>query len=678
MKFSYSWLQSYFKIKLPSPVKLAELLSDHFANVEEVKKDGQDFVLDIEVRPNRAADCFGHWGVAREIAAILKIPLNLPRTATKETGEENASHFVSIRVQTPSACPRYTAFVIQGVKVGPSPAWLRKRLEVCGLQSINNIVDVANYVMLETNQPLHAFDWEKIFSLGEKKTILVRFARKGEKLPALDGKTYELAPDVLVIADIKIPLAVAGIKGGKSSGIDRKTKTIVLEGANFHPLIVRRGSQRLKLRTDASLRFEHGLDPGLTEPALSRAAGLITELAGGKVAPGHVDIYSVKRKPKKIKLEIALVNDLLGVKVSQKEAKRALESLGFKTRLMPYSLLVEAPIGRLDISFPEDLVEEIGRLVGYKNIPDIAPTITLSPPLENQEIYREELARDALAKAGFSEVWNYSFLSNEARNAFNFKTEELVELENPLDQNRPYLVPSLLPNLLNNLSLNSANFEIIKIFELGKVFYRKIRQGLKEERRLAAVVHGESEQGFWELKGALEFLFKEAGIKALIWRLAKKSDLCEKGKCFEIFAYQEKLGFLGELKASVAASLDVKDPVWLAEINFEKLLRLFSEDKTYQPLVRNPAAKRDLALLVPDSVRSSQIKTTIESAKIPHLVKTELFDSYRGKELPAGKKSFAFHFFFQSPERTLSTKEIDEAVGKIISVVKTKNWAVRK
>ena len=261
MKFSYLWLQSYFKKKLPSPDKLAEILSDHFANVEKIKKDKGDFVLDIEIRPNRAGDCFGHWGVAREIAAILLLPLNLPSPTLRKDKREKTGSLVALEINDSRACPRYSTIVIKEVRVGPSPLWLKKRLEVCGLQSINNIVDIANYVMLETNQPLHAFDWEKISEETNKKTIIVRFAKDGEKMTTLDDKTYELSEDILVIASQSGPLAIAGIKGGRNSGIDGKTKTVVLEGANFNPLVIRCASQKLKLKTDASWRFEHGLSP---------------------------------------------------------------------------------------------------------------------------------------------------------------------------------------------------------------------------------------------------------------------------------------------------------------------------------------------------------------------------------------------------------------------------------
>jgi len=311
MIFSYNWLQSFFKKKLPTPEKLADLLLRHFAEVEEIRKENKDFVLDIDVRPNRAGDCFSHLGIAREVATILNYKLEVPESKLIEDRSLKAKDFVHIDVKHREACPRYVARVIIEVRVGPSPKWLQERLKVCGLKPINNIVDIANYVMLESGQPLHAFDGEKI----EGKTIIVRFAKKGEKIITLDEEKYDLDNDILVIADLKTPLALAGIKGGKKAEITNRTKIVVLESANFNQRIIRRGSKKIDLKTDASWRFEHGIDPNLTEIAINLAARLIQEIAGGKIAQGLVDFYPKKVLPKKIKLVSDYVQGLLVVKI---------------------------------------------------------------------------------------------------------------------------------------------------------------------------------------------------------------------------------------------------------------------------------------------------------------------------------------------------------------------------
>jgi len=306
MKFSYNWLQSFFKKKLPKPEKLAELLTAHSFEVAAVEKSGKDWMLDIDILPNRAGDCFSHLGIAREIAAILNFKLQLPISEPKEEKKIKAKDLVSVEVKHKWACPRYTAKVITDVKVDSSPAWLKERLKTCGLRPINNIVDIANYVMLETGQPLHAFDAGKL----EGGKIIVRFAKEKEKITTLDGQKFDLDPEVLVIADEKKPVGIAGIKGGKIPEIDRKTKIVVLESANFSSQVIRQGSRKLNLKTDASLRFEHGIDPNLTEFAVNRAAFLIQKIAKGNAAKGTVDIYPKKVLPKRVKLDLSYLKSL--------------------------------------------------------------------------------------------------------------------------------------------------------------------------------------------------------------------------------------------------------------------------------------------------------------------------------------------------------------------------------
>lgn len=672
MKFSYNWLQSYFPKKLPPVEKLAERLSDHLANVEEIQPRGTDFVLDIEIRPNRAADCLAHWGVALEIAAMLDIPLKLP--STRMPLEPNrAKDFVRLKVVDRKTCPRYSAAVLDGIEVRPSPVWLRQRLEACGLQSINNVVDAVNYVMLETNQPLHAFDLDRIESAnpksearispetrkaGNPKTIIVRFAQKGEKLLALDNKTYELDSDILVIADAKGPLAVAGIKGGQSSGIDQKTSRVVLEGANFNPALIRRASQQLNLKTDASWRFEHGLDPNLTEVALGRAVNLIREVAGGRIFSGLVDFYPRKRKPLTIKLEKALVSGLLGMAVSERQTQQILESLGFQVRKSKSFLLVRVPTKRMDVRLAEDLVEEVGRLLGYQNIKAQPPQVALEAPEQNHEIFWEEKTRDCLTQAGFDEVWNYSFLSA------NFKLPGLIRLRNPVDQHRPCLVPSLLPNLLNNVVENEPFFERLRIFELNKVFFLSRSGQPKEERRVALTAFGGSSESaiLDELKGAIEFWLVRCGLPEFEWRAP--------GQALELR--------VAEIPAGSLKKSQTHGHVFLAEINFEKLLPFFSTRKTYQPLSKNPAARRDLSLLLPRQTSAREVRRVLLAGEVPHLVALQLFDVYRGPELGGDKKSLAFRLIFQSPQKSLSTPEIERSFEAVVRMAQSYGWVARK
>ena len=686
MIFSYNWLQSFFKKKLPTPEKLAELLSLHFAEVEEIRKERpaggySDFVLDIDVRPNRAGDCFSHFGIAREIAAILNYKLQIPNGKLLEDRNLKAKDFVRVEVKDKRACPRYTARVIIDVKVQPSPKWLQARLRVCGLRPINNIVDIANYVMLETGQPLHAFDGEKL----EEKTIIVRFAQKDEKITTLDEEKYDLDNDILVIADTKEPLAIAGIKGGKKAEITHRTKIVVLESANFNQRIIRRGSKKIDLKTDASWRFEHGIDPNLTEIAINRTASLIQEVAGGRICQGLVDFYPKKLLPKKIKLDLNYVEGLLGVKILPQKIKNILKKLEFKvTEVRPLSkthqILVEVPTFRLDINIPEDLIEEIGRLYGYTNIPSIFPMASLIPPERNLDIFWEDVVKNILKEAGFTEVYNYSFCSKKDIDLFQFNQKKgaLIEIENPTSFDYQYLRPSLIPNLLKNVATNQSFFREIRIFELGKVFQNK---KLREKRMLTGLLTGEK---FFETKGTIDLLLQKLGISD-IWYdeyqptpEESKLSIWKVKKCAEIKIGHEEIGFLGEISSKILETLKINEKITVFDIDFEKLATFASEETIYRPVSRYPAAIRDIAILVPSGVLVEEVLNKIEIAGGPLIRDIDLFDIYEGEELPGGKKNLAFHLIYQSEDRTLSSKEIDEIQEKIIKTLEAEEWEVRK
>jgi len=669
MIFSYNWLQSFFSRKLPKPDKLAELLTLHSFEVSEVKKFKSDHVLDIDVLPNRAGDCFSHIGITREIAAITNyVPAgHLPKgDKLPKNNKNNAKDFISVDIKSQSYCPRYTARVIGDIKVGPSPKWLKDRLEVCGLNSINNIVDIANYVMLETGQPLHAFDYEKL----DGKKIIVRFAKEGEKITALDGQKFDLNPKILVIADGQKSVAIAGIKGGKEPEIDEKTKTIVLESANFNPTIIRKGSRELGLKTDASLRFEHGVDPNLTESAINRAAYLIQKTALGKAFQGLVDFYPQKVYPKRIKLDLNYAESLLGVKIPEREVKNILTRLGFKVIGIKNPLSVEAPTFRLDISIPEDLVEEIGRIYGYDKISSVFPTASLVPPKRNDDTLWENQLKDILKEAGFTETYNYSFQ----------KEHGSVEVENPTSQEFKYLRPSLIPNLLKNIEKNIKSFDQIKIFEVGKIFTDKT-----EKIMLTGVAAG---YDFYQLKGVVDLLFNKLGI-AKVWyddyqatpaaegeprpfgREDSPQSLWNEKKSAEIKVGNVEVGFLGELK---------NEPKLVAfDLDFEKLKTLAVEDQEYRPISKYPATVRDLAVLVPPTVKVEEVLNVIEVAGGSLVIDVDLFDIYEGEGIPDGQKNLAFHIIYQAQDRTLTSIEVYKIHQNIIKALEENpTWQVRK
>ncbi|MBZ9578621.1 phenylalanine--tRNA ligase subunit beta [Patescibacteria group bacterium] len=717
MVFSYNWIQSFFKKKLLKPKEFAELLTTHSFEVSEVKRVGKDFVLDVDVLPNRGPDCFSHIGIARECAALTKSKIKYPKSKIIEDKGLKAKDFIKVEVKDQKACPRYTARVISGVKVAPSPKWLKEKLKVCGIRPINNIVDIANFVMLETGQPLHAFDGEKLegpkvkpsASYGASKKIIVRFAKKRERIVTLDEEKYDLNDNILVIADAKKPVAIAGIKGGIIPEIDRETKIVVLESANFNPQVIRRGSKKLGLKTDASWRFEHGIDPNLTEFAINRAAFLVQKIAGGKIAQGLIDFYPKKVYPKKIKLNLAYVDRLLGVKISKKEIKNIFRRLNFPLyENSSRSILVEVPTFRLDLSLPEDLIEEIGRISGFQKIPAILPLVSLIPPKRNIDRFWENLSRDILKEAGFSEVYNYSFISQKMATIFEYRPKNLMEIENPMSLEQKYLRPSLIPNLLKNVKENMKNlpasrlrsgqwqagFKEIKIFELGKIFRKDTPSKIFEKRSLTGLIFKKEKkaENFYELKGICDLLLEKMGISNFWYDTYKptpedsKISIWDPKKCAEIKVDHQEIGFLGEVSLKILEDLKIFSAkgkqignVVVFDFDFEKLQKLACEEHEFLPISKYPAAIRDLAVLVPLEVRVEEILNKIEITGGSLVRDVDLFDIYTGEEIPEGKKNLAFHIIYQSDIKTLSSREIDKIHQKIIKALeKEKEWEVRK
>ena len=702
MKFSYNWVQEYLDKELPSAKDLISILSLKSFEVESIKKINKDFVLDIDITSNRVCDCSSHIGIAREMAAIMDYKLRLPDFKIRENSKLLAKDIVSIEVRDKEACPRYSARVITDIKIGDSPDWLKKKLEICGLQSINNAVDIANYVMLETGQPLHIFDLDKL----EHKKLIVRFAEKGEKITTLDEQNFKLNESILVIADAKRPVALAGIKGGKGPGVDSQTKTIVLESANFNPVIIRKASQFLKLKTDASWRFEHGIDANLTEPAINRAAKLIQELASGKIAQGIVDFYPEKIKPKKIFLDIDNVEKLLGGRIPLKQIKNILTKLGFKliaSKTVSGKIAVEVPTSRLDISIPEDLIEEIGRIYGYEKIPVAAPKICLIPPEKNMNIFWEEFSKDILQENRFSEVLNYSFISEAQAKTFGYEIDKLLEIENPLSSNQQYLCPSLVPNLMRNVKTNFNYFSEFKIFEMGKIFSRAtnlrkqkskpqtVVQGnglaVIEQRFLSGLIARtkDGNQSFYELKGVIDDLLNKMGITN-VWYdeyepTPEQTKICvwDIGKSAEIKVNDKEVGFLGQISPKILKKLDITGDVVLFDIDFDTLQKLVSEEHEYQLISPYPSAMRDLSILVPKETKVVDVFNVMNRIGGSLVRDIDLFDIYQGDELHGDKKSFAFHIVYQAKDRTLESKEIETIHGKIVKALEQNlEWEVRK
>ena len=709
MKYSYSWLNEYLDNKLPAPEKTAADLTGRAFEVEEIKKVGQDFVFDIKILPNRAADCLSHLGIARELAAIYNLKFEEPANKLTEELALKIEDFLSVDVKDKKLCPRYSARMLTEIKVGESPDWLKEKLIVCGLRPINNIVDATNFVMLEYGQPLHAFDYDKLNpNDANKKTIIVRQAKRGEKIITLDEGRAErvLDENVLVIADTKNPVAIAGIKGGKGPEIGATTKRIVLEAANFEPINIRRSSKSLNLRTDASVRFENSPDMNLTLLALDRATALIYEIANGKIMAGVIDVKEKENEPWPVGVAHQYIESLLGLKISLTEVMKIFQRLGLKPEQREkngqifYEILT--PTRRPDLLTSEDLIEEVGRLYGYENIKAEMPSGTLIPAIKGEEMVYADGIKDIFVGLGYAEVYNYSFISESDKNLYGFKN--LAELDNPLSSEQKYLRPSLAPGFIRNLAENYKYFltghnpigkqGAMRLFELGHIFSQN--KELREEKRIGGLIFIKDAKGggrdnvllsskdknlvFYETKGAVEVLFSKMGV-AGVWEddylVEGLPDEWRKiltvGRSAQIKVDDKLLGWAGEINSALLEDLAVEGQAAIFEIDFDKMIKLINEERIYQPPSKFPAVIRDLAILVESETKVEAILNIIETAGGELLTDTDLFDIYSSDE----GKSLAFHLIFQSNERNLTAEEINELIKKIIKELKDESWEVR-
>ncbi len=666
-----------------APQKMAELLTMRSFQVESVSRQRDDFILDMDILPNRAHDCFSHLGVAREAAVVSGSRLKMP--AALKPGRAKGKAGLKIEVGEKGLCPRYSAVILTGAKIGPSPKWLARRLEAVGQKPINNIVDVANFVMLELGQPLHAFDLDKL----EGGKIIVRRAKKGERIVSLDGEKYDLDERIMVIADDKNPVAIAGIKGGSGSGIGAKTKTIVLESANFDSQAIRNASRIFNLRTDASMRFEQGIDPNLTEVALNRACLLIKECAGGRTLGGMMDFYPKKVLSKKIKLEMEKINKLAGFRLKPAQVVKILNSLGFKTAPKSGGWMVEAPTWRPDVEIPEDLIEEVLRIYGYEKMPSRLPEAVLTSSRKDDFLNLCDKIKSAMAGQGFNEAYNYSFLGEREINILEesaaprlltnrSKGAGFVELENPVSRDFRYLRDSLLVGLLKNIARNSRNFKEAKIFEIGKVF-EPAKSGVSERWRFSGAIWRKTPEKipgelFYELKGAIDGLLDGLGVAErwydnveptaeappkAVWNLGKSAEIKMNGGEF---------GFIGEIRAGALEKFDIPSAVVAFDFDLENLLKLVQEEREYAPIPKYPAVARDVAILVSSETRISEVLDAVYAAGVKYIEDVELFDVYEGAELGEGKKSLAFHLIFQSRNHTLTDAEVN---GEMDNILKT-------
>ncbi|MDP2664620.1 MAG: phenylalanine--tRNA ligase subunit beta [bacterium] len=680
MLFSLNWLQELVKTQLPKPEALADDLALHVFEVEGIEKKGDDVLFDVTILPQRA-DCLSHQGLAREICAIEKKELQELEYVPLKVQKGNLPS-LKVVIESRDFVQRYAALVVEGIALAPSPQWMQKRLESLGINPINNIVDITNFVMLELGQPLHAFDFGKI----QGNFMRVRETRSGEKLELLDDTEMVFPKGVLVIEDEKRLIDLAGIKGGKVSSIGKTTRSVVLQAATFDPKKIYQTVKLINYRTSAADIYAHGVDPNLAEAALARAAFLLNKFGGGKIVQ-FIDIYPKKRKPLSIVFPKSAVEKLLGADIPAKDMVSILSRLGFKVA----GPRVLVPTWRQDVAIVEDLVEEVGRIYGFHTILAKFPQAHVVPPEENQEQFWLEKVKDTLKEVGLTELYNYSFIGEKDISSLLYSVQDqgkLIELQNPMSEDFKFLRVNLLDNLLKNIAFNEKAFQgkDMKLFEVGKVF-EKTQKGFDERTMIGVVLSPtiKSRDAFFEAKGVVDLLFARLGITDSWYDEFQavpdrgRSNLWQKGKSAEIKVGQKEIGFLGEISSAVLANKGIERQVVAFEIDAQALLIHALEEREYRPPSRFPPALRDIALFVPREIKVEDVLNVMERAGGSLVADIDLFDMYEGEELQNSKKSLAFHIVYQAEDKTLRNEEVDTLHTKIIKALEENpEWEVRK
>jgi phenylalanyl-tRNA synthetase beta chain len=646
MKFSYTLLKRILP-ELSFKSKTIEILNLYVFESDDLGGDS----IDISLPANRYSDASSHLGIARELSVVLNKKIKNPVKLI--VNQPSSNNFIQVKVEDKNLCPRYLAYYFEIPKVGESNSEIKKILKSCGINPINNVVDIANLVMLETGQPLHIFDADKLDG-GFPKKIIVRKAKKGEVIETLDNQKFRLKDKDLVISDIKNPLAIAGIKGGKYSGVTKSTKRIILEAANFDPVSIYHTSKSLNLKTDASIRFSHGLSPELVKIGADRAVLYLKQL-GGKLLDSY-DSNPKKFTERIIDFNTGKYEKFIGEKVELKKAKNYFEKLGFFVKkINGNTLRVYVPSWRLDLEDFEDLAEEVMRFGGINNLKPQKPVIELNPHKEENIFILKDKIRMSLQKLGLSEVYTHSLISEEDKVLselnLNF-SNRVIEILYPVSKEFKYLRPSLFMNLKNTLLDNSRFFNEVKIFEIGKVFYKE-NNNFKEELKLGCGILYKKDHPIFELKGVFSSLLEDLGIDDYL--------MVEDDKKIKIEVDGEVIGNILHFKTKKGFNIA------LAEINLEKVLKSIEEEKEFKPLPKYPAVLRDISILVSKDFKIGEIMEKISNVS-SILEDVDLIDEYWEQSF-SNNQSLTFRLIFQSEEKTLKDEEIDEELKKIKNIL---------
>ena len=661
---------------------------------------GQDFaealglkqaVVDFEITPNRP-DCLAMVGMAREASATVKKPFTYPDTDIKdENGKGETKDYVSVDIKNPESCKRYVARIVTDVKVEQSPWWLQKRLMYAGMRPINNIVDITNFVMLEYGQPIHAFDINQV----KGGRIIVENAAEGEKFVTLDNNERTLTKDMLLIKDEERGIAIAGVMGGLNSEIEEDTTTIIVESANFSGDSVRATSKKLGLRTEASSRFEKGIDPNLCEAAADRVCRLIELIGAGKVCRGSVDNYPNPETAKTIDIRVDRINHVLGIDITREDMVSMLESLEIKVEGSGNVMTVTPPTVRQDLLEEEDYIEEVARLYGYDKLPVTLPKGNCEAGISDERALRD-LTRNSLCGMGLNEIQTYSFVS--PKGVDNVRIDEdsweraFVKLINPLGEENSVMRTILTPNMMEVLARNySRNIDKVKAFEIGNTFMANMlnEEELPDEQySLCIGMYGKNED-FFSLKGIVEELLKVLGIKGAVFEAESEYGVYHPGRCARIAVpsgrqgaedadiLYDELGIMGEIHPDVAENYGMDGVrIYCCELMFDAIMRHADTEIVYTPLPKYPSTSRDIALLVDEDMAVGKIEEVIRKHGKKILENVKLFDVYRGKQVEEGKKSVAFTLTYRDKDKTLTDDEVAAVHNDVLNALKDKLNAV--
>jgi len=673
MKISIDWLKDYIALDLPD-TEVIDSLNNIGMLVDDWEETGDDTILELETYANRP-DTLGHLGVARELAATLGLPLKSPDVSIIEGDQQIAEHF-DVQILDEGLCPRYCAMIVGGIEVGPSPHWMQKRLRAMGLSPVNNLVDVTNYVLFATAQPIHAFDLAKL--KGDK--IIVRCARRGEGLKTLEGKDVALSQDMLVIADDKNPVALAGVVGGEESAVSETTRAVLIESAYFDPVSVRQTWKKAGIQTDASYRFERGADIDYPPRAAMLAASLLTRM-GGLAYQGMLDVFPKPPRPKTVVIRHHRIHELLGVEIDEGFVIKTLQDLEFGVKQQqPGIWQVTVPFFRVDIEREADLIEEIARFFGYENIPARLPAVETVDLNMDRKRTLEAGLRQLMFHRGFDEVVNYSFM-DPSREALFQHGREAIAIRNPISTRAALLRTTLLDGLLGTVAWNkNRGADGVHVFELGHIFSQD-EESRREQQAMAMITWGALGSPHWQgrsgktdfflLKGTCESLMTQLGYGPVSFQ-NRDHPFFETGCALALRVKGAEAGILGQLKQEILDAYDLTEPVWAAEIDLDATFELQSQAFIFSPIVKYPSVIRDVSFLIDRGVPYQEVKETLDGIKLPHLEHYTLVDRYTGSGVSEDKISLSMRFMFRNPQKTLQAREVDALQEKIVKALRSR------